>query len=78
MQPITTATIARDVPSVASAQERFIPAYVTNARLRAWVQELAALCTPDHVHWCDGSQPEYDALIPFLHQWGRGVDDEQR
>ncbi len=39
-----------------------IPSYVTNARLRTWVEEMVALCKPDRIHWCDGSQAEYDRL----------------
>ena len=39
-----------------------IPDYVTNTKLRKWVQEMVALCKPDLVHWCDGSQAEYDLL----------------
>ncbi len=35
-------------------------------RLLAWVEEVAALTTPDAVHWVDGSQAEYEALIDEL------------
>ena len=38
------------------------PSYVKNARLVAWVAEMVALCKPAAVHWCDGSQVEYDRL----------------
>ncbi len=34
----------------------------TNKKLQAWVDEVAALCTPDAIHWCDGSKAEYDRL----------------
>ncbi len=33
-----------------------------NAKLIAWVNEVAALCQPANIHWCDGSQSEYDKL----------------
>jgi len=38
----------------------------TNAKLRAWVEEVRALCQPDAVHWCDGSQAEYDEMLRLL------------
>ena len=34
-----------------------------NEKLLQWVEEIAALCKPDAIHWCDGSQAEYDALF---------------
>jgi phosphoenolpyruvate carboxykinase (GTP) len=37
-----------------------------HTRLRAWVDEWAALTTPDRVEWCDGSADEYDSLCQQL------------
>ncbi len=42
------------------------PAYVKNAKLIAWVADMAALCKPDNIYWCDGSQEEYDRLCQQL------------
>ncbi|WP_048438010.1 phosphoenolpyruvate carboxykinase (GTP) [Caenimonas sp. SL110] len=42
------------------------PAYVKNAKLIAWVADMAALCKPDSIHWCDGSDEEYNRLCQLL------------
>ena len=39
-----------------------IPSYVKSQRLKNWVMDMAKFCKPDNIHWCDGSQAEYDSL----------------
>ena len=47
-------------------QDLNTPDYVKNTRLIDWVARMAALCKPDRVHWCDGSQAEYERLCQQL------------
>ncbi|HEY5107309.1 MAG TPA: phosphoenolpyruvate carboxykinase (GTP) [Caulobacteraceae bacterium] len=42
------------------------PVPTRHARLIAWVRQVAQLTEPDRVHWCDGSQAEWDALTDQL------------
>ncbi|MDA0868548.1 MAG: phosphoenolpyruvate carboxykinase (GTP) [Proteobacteria bacterium] len=44
------------------AQALGAPAAVKHPGLLAWVSDMAALCKPDRIHWCDGSDAEYQAL----------------
>jgi phosphoenolpyruvate carboxykinase (GTP) len=52
----------------------------TNQRLTAWVKEMEALCRPDRVHWCDGSQAEYDEMVRLMLASGtaRKLDERKR
>jgi len=42
------------------------PSFVKNKKLIAWVADMVALCKPAAVHWCDGSQAEYQQLCQAL------------
>jgi phosphoenolpyruvate carboxykinase (GTP) len=54
------------------------PAYVQHARLLRWVDEMIQLCQPTAVHWCDGSQEEYDGLCQELVEAGTFIRLDQR
>ncbi len=43
-----------------------VPAYLKHQRLVAWVADVAALTEAADVHWCDGSQAEYERLCDLL------------
>lgn len=45
-------------------------AKTNHSKLIAWVDEMAALCKPDKIYWCDGSQEEYDELCQELVEAG--------
>ncbi len=51
---------------------------VKNQRLVEWVQEAAALCQPEAIHWCDGSQAEYDRLMAQMVAAGAAIPLKQR
>jgi phosphoenolpyruvate carboxykinase (GTP) len=42
------------------------PNYVKNEKLKNWVKDIATLCKPDGVHWCEGSEEEYDAMFDLM------------
>ncbi len=39
-----------------------MPDRTRNDKLLTWVEEVSNKCKPERVHWCDGSQEEYDRL----------------
>ena len=42
----------------------------TNTLLHSWVQDMAEKLQPDHIHWCDGSEEEYQHLMSRMVQKG--------
>ncbi|NQW60999.1 phosphoenolpyruvate carboxykinase (GTP) [bacterium] len=41
-------------------------ATTTNAKLKSWVDEWAAILQPQNIHWCDGTADEYNQLCQSL------------
>ena len=41
-----------------------------NADLQQWVDEVSKLTKPDQIHWCDGSEEEYQQLIQEMRATG--------
>ncbi|MGE3334974.1 MAG: phosphoenolpyruvate carboxykinase (GTP) [Rhodospirillaceae bacterium] len=51
----------------------------SNTKLNELVNKMATLCKPDRIHWCDGSQEEYDALCDQMVKGGTFIRlDEQK
>ncbi len=49
-------------------------------KLQDWVDECVKLCKPDNVHWCTGSQEEFDKLANMLIEKGsvKKLNDKKR
>ncbi|MFN0065113.1 MAG: phosphoenolpyruvate carboxykinase (GTP) [Chlamydiales bacterium] len=43
---------------------------ITNIKLKTWVAEIVALCQPDNVHLCTGSEEEYQSLVAQMEMKG--------
>ncbi len=41
-----------------------------NAKLKAWVDEVAAMTKPDNIVWCDGSPTEYQTMLDKMVESG--------
>ena len=49
-------------------------------KLARWVEEVARMCKPDRVHWCDGSPEEYQEMLRLMVQTGVAIplDEKKR
>lgn len=45
--------------------------------LQHWVNDVAALTRPARIHWCDGSDAEYQALVQQMLQTGTLIELNQ-
>ena len=46
---------------------------IRHKNLDAWVHEIAAMCQPDRIHWCDGSPAEYQLMLRIMVQAGTAI-----
>ena len=46
--------------------------------LLAWIEEIAQLCKPDRVHWCDGSDDEYQAMTRLMVLTGTAIQLDEK
>ncbi len=51
-----------------------------NQKIISWVEQMAELCQPDSIHWCDGSRQEYDELFRLMIESGTAIrlNEEKR
>lgn len=45
-----------------------------NQKLLDWVEEMAQMCQPDSIYWCDGSQEENDRLLKEMVESGAATE----
>jgi len=41
-----------------------------NKKLINWVNDMASLCKPENIHWCDGTESEFNSMIQLLTESG--------
>jgi len=49
-----------------------------NGKVNSWVREVASLCQPDQIYWCDGSREEYHRLMGEMVASGRAIPIRKR
>ena len=60
------ASFTEATPNVANMEIR-------HDKLIRWVDEIAQLCKPDNVYWCDGSDQEYQEMLRLMVHAGTAI-----
>lgn len=46
---------------------------VKNKKLQEWVKQMAEMCQPDNIYWCDGSEEENERLLKEMVKSGAAI-----
>jgi phosphoenolpyruvate carboxykinase (GTP) len=46
---------------------------VKNKKLNRWIEEVAGICLPETIYWCDGTKEEYDRMISEMIAAGSAI-----
>jgi phosphoenolpyruvate carboxykinase (GTP) len=46
---------------------------ISNKKLNLWVEEMAKMCQPDRIYWCDGSEEENTRLLNEMVESGMAI-----
>lgn len=49
----------------------------SNLKLQQWVKEMAEMCQPESIYWCDGSKDEYNRMIKKMKDSGLAIELDQ-
>jgi phosphoenolpyruvate carboxykinase (GTP) len=60
------------------SEEKTMDANVKNEKLTRWIKEVAELCQPDALYWCNGSKQEYDYMMEQLLKSGSAIPLKKR
>lgn len=50
----------------------------SNLKLQQWVKEMAEMCQPESIYWCDGSKDEYNKMIKTMTDSGLAIELDQK
>jgi len=51
---------------------------IRHERLEQWIMEVASLCQPENIYWCNGSKEEYDRLMMNMVVTGKATQLKKR